>query len=307
MATQAQEQIAKAVHTTELLADQGSLSSQQAETFVDYVVDLSDLKNRARVVKFRSKEYDIDEVTLGRRVAMAKDEASDPQKRRSVGTAQIKIAPSDIVLPFEVSHQFYRQNLEGPSIEDKIFQMMAKQLHTDLEELYLLGNQLGRAALKEDLFPGSGAGWVRDKYLGLQDGWSHRAEGGHIYDAEGANISPTVFSNAIQTLPEKYQRDLADMRFLMPTNLNHKYNARIAAREDGVGAAALSGANAPAFGIQRMNVPIWTTEPHVVEHVTLNGEVAVQLANAPIVADCTARRPARCCASSTFSMRAMRR
>jgi hypothetical protein len=283
MPTQAETQVQKAVITAaDNLASAGSLNAVQADKLVDYVVDLGDFKNKCRVERFRNSTYEIDAVGLGQRVAMAKSEALDPQKRRGVSHTKVSLSPQWITVPVEMSHQYKRENIEGDSIEDHIIRMMADALSTDSLELALVGNLLKPAALKQNIFPGSGSGWIADGFLGLQDGWSLLAEEGHIYDAAGANISPSVFSGAMQMLPEKYQRKLGEMRWLLPTNLEHKYNNRIAAREDSAGTDALRGMKASSFGIQRETVSVWGTDPLVVEHVTLNGTTAVQLANAPV-------------------------
>lgn len=280
--TSTQQEIQKAIQTTDSIAAAGKFNPKQANTFLDHVFDLSVLKGNCRQERFRNERMELDELSLGRRVAMAHSEASDPQRRRSATHSKITIQPGEITVPIEISERYLAHNIEGAGAEDHIIKMMASQFANDQEELYLLGDTLGPAAVASEIFPGMSAGHIRDEYLALQDGWSKRAESGHILDAQNANISPTLFSQAMQQLPEKFQRDLPSMRFLMPTRLGTKYDEKVSQRLTAAGDRALAGGKAPQFGVARMDVPLWGMNPLVVEHVVLNGTTAVELANAPL-------------------------
>lgn len=283
MSTQSQTEVAKAIQTTDTIVSAGKLNPVQANRFLDYVFDLSMLKDNVRVERFRNESMDIDEMTLGSRVAMSHQEASDPQKRRSVGHQKITLTPAEITVPFEISERYLKHNLQGESVEDRIVQLMARQFANDQEELYMNGDTLGPAVLASDIYPGVGSGYIVDDFLALQDGWSKLAEQGTIVDAGGANISPTVFSSALQELPEKFQRDLPSMRFYMPRKLEHKYVEKVSQRLDSAGSEALRGGVAYSFGVQRTPVPLWSMTPTIVEHVTLTGTTAVELSNSPFV------------------------
>lgn len=282
MPTQSETEVAKAIQTTDSIAAAGKLNPKQADQFLDYVFDLSSLKDSVRQVRFRNERMEIDEVTLGQRVAMAHKEASDPQKRRSVGHEKIEIRPEEITVPIEISERYLAHNLQGASMEQRIVELMARQFANDQEELYLNGNKLGHAVVASEIFPGMGNGFIKDGYLALQDGWSHLAESGTVVDAENANISPAIFSKAMQELPEKYQRDMASMRFLLPRKLDHKYNEKISQRLTAGGDAVLAGGGASSFGVPRTPVPLWNMNPVVTEHIVLNGTTPTALSNKPI-------------------------
>jgi hypothetical protein len=261
----------------------GKLPPKLAERFEQYVRQLTTLNGNVRIETFRNEEWESHEISLGKRMAMSHREATDPQRRRGVSHKKLVLKPSEIVVPLEITERYMKHNLTGASAEDMILQMIARAFANDREDLFLNGNLLGHASLQSDLFEGgSTTGFVKDDYLGLQQGWSELAEGGVILDAEGSNISPALFNRAMQVLPEKYQRDLPSMRFLLPTILDHKYNEKIAQRQTAGGDAALAGADGQAFGIPRVKVPLWNFYPIVTEHVTLNGTTAVQLKNKPI-------------------------
>jgi len=70
-----EELVQKALITTDALASQGKLNPAQADKFIDYVIDITGLKNNARVVRFRNEEMLIEKIGVGRRVAVPAVEA----------------------------------------------------------------------------------------------------------------------------------------------------------------------------------------------------------------------------------------
>lgn len=281
MSTQS-ENVQKAITAAEALATAGKLQPVQANAFIDRVYDLTSIKG-VRTERFRNERMEIDKIGVGKRVAMAFTEAQDPQKRRGVSHSKIEILPAHFTVPIEISEKYISHNIEGEGAVAHILEMFANKLANDKEELWMNGNKLGPAAIAGDLFPGmSTTGYIKDEFLALQDGWSQLAEAGHIVDAAGANISPTIFGQATRALPVKYRRRKNMMRFLMPDDLESLYNEKISARNDNAGVAALAGGAAGSFGLKRQPVALWEMGPLVVENATMTATDAQQLANTNI-------------------------
>ena len=146
-----EELVQKAVITTDALASQGKLNPAQADKFIDYVIDITGLKNNARVVRFRNEEMFIEKIGVGRRVAVPAVEAQAPATRRGVSTARVTLHPQEIMVPFEVGDSFREINVEGEAVEEHVIKMMATQLAIDMEQLYIEGDTLGRADLELNL------------------------------------------------------------------------------------------------------------------------------------------------------------
>lgn len=281
------EIISKAQITTDAIATAGKLNPQQADKFIDYVYDLTGLKNKVRTVRFRPDQLDIDKINIGQRAAVAKSEATDPQVRRGVTTSKVTLSPFEIMVPFEISDDFMEYNIEGDGVEDHVIRMMATQLGNDMEELYIDGEKLGPARFQGDLFAnGSLAHAVKDTYMGLGDGWLKKARGGNVVDAAGANITSTIFGNMINAMPEKYKRNKANLRFFCSTNIEQNYRQAIASRITAAGDTALSSeSRLTPFGIPLDPFSLWASTPRVTEHVTLTGVAASSLLFKNIVAD----------------------
>jgi len=278
------EIIKSAITAADALASYGKLNPRQADTWIDYVVDESFLKNNARIVKFRNEQFDIDKIGIGARVMQPATEMVAPSNRRGVTTSKISLNPKEVILPWEISDSFLELSIEGAKGEDHIMRMFAKQAANDLEHLCLRGDILGEAGLESDLWEGgSTSQYVKDPLLSLYQGWLRLADAGHTLDVAGADISLTVFSDMINSMPTKFRRNKRNLRFFMAPNLAQLYVEKISAREDMKGVRAAEGEMQTPFGIPIVEVPLMEFEPTVVEHVTLPGTTAVSLRYKPIV------------------------
>lgn len=273
------ELIHKAQVTTDAIATAGKLNDQQANKFIDYVYDLTKMRNRVRTIKFRPENLDIDKINIGKRAAVPKVEGQDPGIRRGISTSKIQLSPKKIMVPFEITDDFIQYNIEEDQVEDHIIKMMATQLGNDLEEYSLDADSLGHAAYQADLIDGGSATQViKDSYLGLGDGWLKHARGGNVVDVNGANISSTVFNDMLKALPEKYKRYKPNLRFFCSSNIEQNYRQVIGSRATAAGDSALQSMNAlTPYGVMLDPVPMFNNTPVVTEHVTLTGVTPVQL------------------------------
>lgn len=264
------ELVNKAVVATDAIAAAGKLNPVQAAKFLDLVVDVTGLKDKVRIERFRADQYDIDKMGVGKRVAMRKDEASAPSRRRGITTSKVKLNPENIVVPFEISADFMLENIEGEAVEDTIIRMMATQTGNDVEDLGINGNKLGPAILESDLFDGgSTTQYVVDNYLNLQDGWLTLANSAHVVDAGGANIGANVFSKMIKEMPDKWKKVRPNMKFFVSTDHDQNYRNTVSGRATGLGDQVLQdSANQKAYGIEIVPLSILETNPLVVEHIT---------------------------------------
>lgn len=278
-----EELIQKAVITTDALASAGKLNPAQTEKFLDYVVDETVLKNNARIVRFRPESLEINKIGIGKRAALPKAEAADPGLRRGISTSKITLTPREVCVPFEISDNFKDINLEGDGVEDHIIRLMATQFGNDLEELYTMGDVLGKAALEADLKDGGSSSlYIKDAYLAMQDGWLRLADGSNIYDAAGANVGLKIFGGMLRQLPTKFRRDKRNLRFFMSSDLHQLYLEALSTRATGLGDAAAGGAGHMPFGVQIVPLPLLDLLPEVVKHVTLTGTTAASLGYAPV-------------------------
>ena len=280
-----EEILQKAAITTNDIAAAGRLNDAQADAFIDFVIDVTGLKGKTRVVRFRNDKLDIDKIGVGRRVAIAKKEAKDPGVRRKANFSKITLQPEEIMVPWELSDEFVMENLEGERVEDTIMRLMATQMSNDLEELYIQGDKLGAIVPEADLIDGgSPTDVIVDTYLKLQDGWLKLAGQSHIIDHDGQNISNQVFSDMIVEMPSKFKRNKRNLKFFISDTTEQLFRNNLAARATGLGdQAATSQLNLMPFGIELVPLALLPQTPLITEHVTLVDTDIIPLANKNLV------------------------
>ena len=261
----------KAAITTAEIAQAGKLNDAQADRFIDFVIDVTGLQGRVRVVRFRNDKMDIDKIGVGKRVAVPKKEAKDPGLRRKINTSKVTLQPEEIMVPWEISDEFVSENLEGEEVEDTIMRLMATQLSNDLEELYIQGDKTGPVRFESELVDGGSAtDVVVDTYLKLQDGWLKRAGASHIVDNDGGNIQHQIFSDMIVEMPSKFKRNKRNLKFFASDTTEQLFRNNLASRATGLGdQAATSEVNLNPFGIELVPLALLPQTPLITEHLTV--------------------------------------
>lgn len=279
------ELLEKAVIASDALAAAGKLNPMQADKFIDFVIDVTALKDNIRVVRFRNEQADIDKIGVGKRVAVPKAEATDPNVRRRVSTSKITLKPVEVMTPFEISDTFSEINIEGDNVKEHIIKMMATQTANDLEEVEINGDIIAPAAIEADLFvDGSLTKVVKDSFLGMFDGWWRIADGATVVNAAGNDISSDIFNEALKAMPDKFKKDRSRLRWLGSSDIDQNYRNKVASRATAAGDIALeSTRNLTPFGVQLVSVPLVGRNQLIVENVTLAATTAVALKYKPIV------------------------
>lgn len=281
-----EEILQKAAITTAEIAAAGRLNDAQADRFIDFVIDITGLQGKVRVVRFRNDKLDIDKIGVGRRVAVPKKEATDPGVRRKISTSKVTLQPEEIMVPWELSDEFVSENLEGETVEDTIMRLFATQFSNDLEELYIQGDKLGMVRPESELVDGGSATEVIvDTYLKLQDGWLKLAGASHVVDHAGQNIGHQIFSDMIVEMPSKFKRNKRNLKFFASDTTEQLFRNNLASRATGLGdTAATSEINLRPFGIELVPLALLPQTPYVTEHFTLTGTTPFSLKHKSIVA-----------------------
>ena len=233
-----------AIQTTSLSS--GLLNPEQARKFLQQTFEATNLGGLVRHEMRTAKTGEVDKIGIGRRILRKKTENTDDGYRAGVQTSQIEYATTAVRLPWEITEETLRENIEGQNFETIVTNLMTTQLGIDLEDLYLNGDEdqakipafsATAAYSKGDkviydgkLYEFSAAhaagAWTGTDveeigtqgdvdFLKINNGWIKQiSEGGHVYDASSdTSMSLDLFYKTLATLPNKYNN--GKLRWLM--------------------------------------------------------------------------------------------
>lgn len=232
------------IETTSLT--HGLLNPEQAKKFIQQTFDATNLGPLVRHEMRVAKTGEVDKIGIARRILRKKTENTDDGYRANVNTSQVEYATTAVRLPWEITEETLRENIEGQNFENIVTNLMTSQLGVDLEDLYLNGDEamgeiadfstgetyeIGEQCIYDGkiyeftaqhtagAWTGSDAQEVGDKsdadFLKVNTGWiKQMLTGGHVLDASSdSGMSLDLFYNALAQIPNKYNN--GKLRWLM--------------------------------------------------------------------------------------------
>jgi hypothetical protein len=214
------EQIAKAAGITTGDVTHGLLNREQSKTFIKQAFEGTALGPLVRHEMKVAKVGDIDKIGIAKRILRRKVENVDAQSdgsapildpntgqitgyRAKPNFSSVPYSTKAVRLPWEISEETLRENIEGQGLEATIANLMAAQVGADSEDLAVNGNT---ATLSTD---------PDVDFLGMNDGWLKQILArGHVVDAAGYNgMKLDMFYDATGAMPNKYNN--GKLRWLM--------------------------------------------------------------------------------------------
>ena len=190
-----------AIETTALTS--GLLNPEQAKKFIQQTFEATNLGGLVRHEMRTAKTGEVDKIGIGRRILRKKTENTDDGYRADGQASQIEYATTAVRLPWEITEETLRENIEGQNFEQIVTNLMTTQLGIDLEDLYLNGDEAIDASDPDHDF------------LYINDGWIKQiSNGGHVYDASSeTSMSLDLFYKTLAQIPNKYNN--GKLRWLM--------------------------------------------------------------------------------------------
>lgn len=181
----------------------GLLNPEQARKFIQQTFEATNLGGLVRHEMRTARTGEIDKIGIASRIVRKKTENTDDEYRAEVNTSQVEYATTAVRLPWEITEETLRENIEGQNLEAIITNLMTTQLGVDMEDLYLNGDEdTDEADVDYD-------------FLKINDGWIKQIKNnGHVYDASSdTDMSLDMFYNALAQIPNKYNN--GKLRWLM--------------------------------------------------------------------------------------------
>lgn len=218
----------------------GLLNAEQAKQFLKMTFETSDLSKRVRHIIKTAKAGEIDKIGINSRLLRKKIEDTDDNYRAKPKFGKIEYSTKSVRLPWEITEETLRENIEGQSLEAVITNLMTTQIGLDKTDLELNGDEkLSSAAEFSDatiyavgdfvtkdgkLYVFTAAhnasawstadveevGVEEDAdFLGINDGWIKQiTDGGHVYDNQNQALTLDMFYMMSQMIAQKYHKGL---------------------------------------------------------------------------------------------------
>ena len=221
----------------------GLLNPEQARQFIQQTFDATPLGGLVRHEMRTAKTGEIDKIGIASRILRKKTENTDDGYRAGVNTSQIEYSTTAVRLPWEITEETLRENIEGQNFEKIVTDLMTTQLGVDLEDLYLNGDE-GTAADATDY-----------DFLKINDGWIKQiSNGGHVYDASSATeMSLDLFYKALAQVPNKYNN--GKLRWLMSPRRAQEWELFLLNKVIGAGGAVPESIYTAPARIQTVECP----------------------------------------------------
>ena len=235
---------AGAINTNDLKSG-GYLNPEQAQKFIQQTFEKTALGNLIRHVQKHSKTGEIDKIGIDSRILRAKTEDTDDGYRAKPNHNKLTYATTAVRLPWELTEETLRENIEGQHYEEIVTNLMTTQLGIDREDLLINGDTATLESADDYDF------------LKINDGWYKLVmNGGHTIDhssINSGNMNDNTFYNLLLQMPNKFQD--GKLRWLMAPSRKTKWEQYLvnAARSSG-GVVTDGLINNPA-GIPIVTVP----------------------------------------------------
>lgn len=212
----------------------GLLQPEQADSFIDMILDQPTILRQVRTVRMNAPERKINRIGFASRILRAASQTGGAEDDGSNGryvpkaqrakptTTQITLNTKEIIAEVRLPYEVLEDNIEGESLEGHIMRLIAERAAIDLEEF-------GLAADSASV----------DPYLALQDGWLKRMTP-HVVNNASAGIDPDMLTDGLLAMPQKYLRNLNQLKHFVSVANTIKYRQKVAARATGYGDSALT-------------------------------------------------------------------
>lgn len=240
-------QIVKNTISTTGLQAGGVLNPEQAQKFIQQTFENTALGGVIRHETRRAKTGEIDKIGIASRILRKKTENTDDGYRAGVKHDKLEYATTAVRVPWEITEETLRENIEGQHYEKIVTDLMTTQIGIDLEDLYLNGDT-EVAESDED-----------HDFLYVNDGWVKQLKNGsHVVDRSaksGGVLNLDVFYDTLKAIPNKYNN--GKLRWMMSPHRRQEWERYILNQAVTVGGIITdkrveNPASIPAIEVPRM-------------------------------------------------------
>ena len=237
------KQIVKDGAVTTSVVTSGLLQPYQAKKFLRQTFDATSLMGAIRHETRTERKGEIDKIGVGRRLLRRKVENTDDGYRAKPNFGSIEYSCNPVRLPWEITEDTLRENIEGEDLETTITNLMTTQIGVDSEDLIINGDEATSSENPDYDF------------LKLDDGVIKQVStGGHILDVTGSsNMELEMFYKAVASIPNKYNN--GKLRWLMSPTRAQQWELFLLNKVINAGGAVPEALYKSPVAIPSMQVP----------------------------------------------------
>lgn len=237
------KQIVKDGAVTTSVVTSGLLQPYQAKKFLRQTFDATPLMGAIRHETRTERKGEIDKIGVGRRLLRRKVENTDDGYRAKPNFGSIEYSCNPVRLPWEITEDTLRENIEGEDLETTITNLMTTQIGVDSEDLIINGDEVTSSENPDYDF------------LKLDDGVIKQVStGGHILDVTGSsNMELEMFYKAVASIPNKYNN--GKLRWLMSPTRAQQWELFLLNKVINAGGAVPEALYKSPVAIPSMQVP----------------------------------------------------
>lgn len=213
--------LAKDAITTDVLTTGGKLNPEQADKFIDYMMDQSAFLKDIRTERMNGPTKDLDFIGVASRIVRKGIEATEPTETAGIQTSKKQLNSVEVILPADISLTFLEDNIEKEGAEDHIARMLAMQFANDLTDLAWNGDTEDTSEYAN--------------FLTIDDGFIKQAKASattHKFDTDGStDYKGDVFPGMLEMLPNKWKANKAELRFYVSPTVAEAYIEQLTVRQ----------------------------------------------------------------------------
>jgi hypothetical protein len=234
------------------------LTIEQADVFLRIAITPQAMLPVVRTVMSNANKWQESKIDFAARILRPGTEAT---RLADTSPATARVKPSTGIVEIStvlvrgevpVSDEVFEDQVERAGFANTLTAMIAEGSGRDIEDLFVNGDTGNIDA---------------DGFLALQDGWVKLAgdvgAGATVIDATSLGQDyQSLFKEMLTSLPDKYKRNLTDLRYFAPRRLVELYTDILAARGTPLGDFMLEGTRTLRYqGIEIVAVPLLTITP----------------------------------------------
>lgn len=234
--------LSKAAIDSATLQNGGKMNPEQADKFITYMQDFSTFLQRVTFIRMLSTRRTLDMGEVSKRNMRKQKENQENAATGAFKTKQRELAAVGVIMPYDVSFQFMKENIEKGNINDTLAKLFAQQMSNDTVDLAWNGDESNS-----------------DEFLNINNGWLKIIEAdseSHKFDSAGITSRIDLFGKMLEMVPSKYfqlyqEEDKSKLKIFVPYSDNRAYKQELTERNTALGDSVLiSGKNVTYDGFE---------------------------------------------------------